>query len=125
MPRKIFPVTHSPPGPGAAPRLRVLLLGAAADLPGILREADGASAVLAPFDALDAGLLARVRPERIVAPLIGTDLDLADLTERLALLGFAGVLRCHCRPLPRRDEVLQALAEAFPDIRVEIVERPR
>lgn len=125
MPRKPPPIPQPHVGAFAPPRRRILVLGSVRDTPEILGETQGASAVLAPFSALDAGLLVRVRPEVIVAQVIGTDHDVADLAERLADMGFVGVLRSYSRPIPRRDEVAQALAEAFPDIRFEFVELPR
>lgn len=124
MPRSSPPAPSRPPLTPQA-RSRILVVGPVQEIPEVLGETMGASAVIAPFAALDAGLLARVRPDAVLAPVIGTDHDLADLAERLSDLGYRGVLRCYCRPLPRRADVLAALAEAFPDIALELVEVPR
>lgn len=125
MPRKAVPSPNPLPPPSGRPRRRLLVLGSVRQSPEILRECDGASVVIAPYAALDAGLLVRSRPDAVLVPLIGTGHDLADVAERLAGLGYRGTLRGYCRPVPKRDEVLQALAEAFPDIVIDMVELRR
>lgn len=114
------------PAPSSSPaRRRLLILGPVQGIPELLGEATGASAVLAPFAALDAGLLLRARPDVVLARVAGTGPDLFDLAERLSDLGYRGPLRCYCRPLPRRDALLASLAETFPGLTVEIVETAR
>lgn len=117
---------HAAPPPRNVPpteqRRRLLIIGPVQDIPEVLGEAFGASALLAPFSAVDAALLVRAAPDMILASLIGTDHDIADLAERLSDLGYRGLLRCYSRPVPRRADILAAMAEAFPDITVEIVE---
>ena len=125
MPRKAVSPTASLAHSSSRPRRRILVLGSVRESPEILRECDGATAVIAPFATLDAGLLIRSRPDTILVPLIGTGHDLADVAERLAGLGYRGTLRGYCRPVPKREEVLQALTEAFPDIAVDMVELRR
>ena len=121
MPRHVA----SPPRPAGLPphqRRRLLIVGPVQEIPEVLGEAAGASAVLAPFAALDAALLARAAPDVVLAPVIGTEHDIADLAERLSDIGYRGVLRCYSRPVPRRAEIAAGLAEAFPEIAVEFVE---
>ena len=110
------------PPPPNHQRRRLLIVGPVHEIPEVLGEATGGSALIAPFDALDAELLARANPDVVLAPLIGTEHDIADIAERLADLGYQGPLRCYSRPVPRRDDIVAALAEAFPEIGVEFVE---
>lgn len=120
MPRNAASTPRSPPSPEQ--RRRLLIIGPVQHIPEVLGETAGASAILAPFEALDAELLARAAPDIVLAPLIGTDHDVADLAERLSDLGYRGLLRCYSRPVPRRADIVAGLAEAFPEITVDFVE---
>ena len=125
MPRKLVPAAPVATFPAGPVRRRILILGSVQDIPEVLRDCDGASVVIAPYRVLDTGLLVRSRPDCILVPLIGTGHDMADVAERLSALAYQGILRCYGRPLPRRDEVVQSLSEAFPGIVFEFVEVPR
>ena len=125
------PTTPSSQGPSTVETLgaalagrRVLLLDPTHTLPDLLRGVQGVMFTIGRFGALDAGYLADSRPDAILAPLVGQDYDVLDLTRRLQELGFKGALRAYCRPLPNTRLVRAEVAHIWPELDFEIFEVP-
>lgn len=89
-----------------------LLIGAVAGPEGAPRAA---------FLRLDATLLARVNPQRVICALFAGDSDAMMVAERLAELGWRGVLTVLAPGLPNRRMVQQELQAIAPWITVEVV----
>jgi hypothetical protein len=79
---------------------RLLMIGALGTLPEIAGRAPGIDTVVLNASQIDADLLARLRPDSILAPLFDSAVDILDLAERLAGLGYRGRLRAVTMPLP-------------------------
>ncbi len=73
--------------------------------------------------ALDAPLLARLLPERVVTPLVGDGFDALDVAERLSALGFRGRLEVLCPALPDRRLIRAEIAAACPGVELRFVTR--
>lgn len=103
-------VVQGPSGPPAAVRL-----------PG--RPA-AEVAVHTTLAALDAGLMARILPERVVTPLLGEGFDALDVAERLAALGFRGRLEIAGPALPDRRLIRAEIAAVCPGVEVRFADDP-
>ena len=101
---------------------RALLIDAGPALPLVPAQPGRRDVVLTQFHMLSAQMLATVRPDGVVAPLIGAGWDLVDLAERLSALRWTGLLFGLTRPLPRRDLVIQEVSGLFPDLRLHLLE---
>ncbi len=66
------------------------------------------------FADVTADALARLRPEVILAPLVGPDFDCLDLAERLSGAGFHGRFRAVAPKVPDPALVRREIAERFP-----------
>jgi hypothetical protein len=104
-----------------APGDRVLVVGEA----GVFaRPALGAGQRLhcAEFDAVDAGLLARLRPDLVLAPLMGCRFDCVDLARILIGAGYRGAFRVLSPALPAPEMVRRELAALCPGLSIDLVE---
>lgn len=61
-------------------------------------------------------------PDAVLAPLLAPDFDILDVTERLARLGFRGLLLISVPPLPDPGTVLAEIRGACSGFRAELVE---
>lgn len=91
---------------------RALLIGAVAGPEGAVRV---------PVQRLDAAVLANFAPDRVVCALFAGDYDAMMVAERLAELGWRGLLVVLAQGLPNRRMVQQELQAIAPWIRVEVV----
>jgi hypothetical protein len=78
----------------------------------------GATVLRTTLAALDAPLLARVLPDRVVAPLMGDGFDALEVAERLEALGYRGRLEVVCPALPDRRLIRAEIAAACPGVEV-------
>lgn len=105
---------------GPAPQETVLLV----DLPD-LPKADALLAGAVPhharFSALGPAMIARIRPDRVVCPLLARDFDASLLAQRLAGWGYRGRLTVIAPRLPDRAMVQREVAAAAPLLKVEVV----
>lgn len=92
---------------------RVLLIGLMKPAPGLLAQA---LMVHSQFRHLTSSLLAEVRPDTVVAPLIASGWDVTDVAEVLHDHGYRGPLMVLTRPLPRADLVRTEIEALFPGI---------
>lgn len=77
--------------------------------------------VMAGTEFPDADLLARVRPDRIVMPLIGLQTDAHDTLTTLDRLGFRGRACVISGPLPRVALVLAELQDRAPRVELHLI----
>ncbi len=103
---------------------RMLIIGATRSLPRALLDLEGVAVTLAQFAMLDADLLARARPDVVLAPLFSTDFDITDLAAHLVRLGFRGAVRAFTRPLPAPKVVVAELRADWPQIDFDLIILP-
>lgn len=104
-------------------RRRVLLVGPTRQA-GSTLAAEGDLLIHARLPFLTAAFLAEVRPDLIVAPLIGPGWDVLDLAEALRQAGWRGALAIQSRPLPRAELVLDEVRALYPGIEVSLSDLP-
>lgn len=103
---------------------RVLIIGPA-EYRLFLTQTDAmATASGADFRDLTAGLLARHRPDEVVAPLLSLSFDILDVAKRLELLGFCGRLKALTSPLPDAAAVATEVRSYCPSIAFTLVTFP-
>lgn len=102
---------------------RTVLLIDAADVLSRLSPRPGhQSVVLTQMRMLSDTMLANVRPDAIVAPLITADYDIVDLGILLEELGYRGDLYALTRPLPRAELVILEVGAVCPRLNVRLLE---
>lgn len=74
------------------------------------------------FTHLNAALLARVTPDVILSPLMGSGFDILDLCDCLAVLGFRGRLVALAPRLPNLRIVATEVRAHAPDLTFEVME---
>lgn len=103
--------------------LRTLLL---VEVPGALSLLDPVpgrqSVVITRRIMLGAPMLAQVRPDAVIGPLIRDGWDILDLGETLEAAGYAGPLFIFSRPLPRAELVLHELCAVCPRLQIRLLE---
>lgn len=102
----------------------VLVVEAQAALPLLDPGPDRQSVVFAPLRLLRAETLAQLRPDAVVAPLIGSNWDILDLGLALEEAGYRGGLFVLTRPLPRADLVLNELRGLCPGLDIRLLTSP-
>ncbi len=85
--------------------------------------APGAQAVERP-DEIDAALLARVRPEKVICPMIGEDYDALSVATLLRSLDFGGTLVVVAPELPNPRMVEREIRNQAGGLRVSVVIKP-
>lgn len=73
------------------------------------------------FRHVSAQMLAEVRPDLIVGPLIAPDWDIVDLCQRISRCGYQGRIQALTRLLPRADLVSGEVSALFPDLQFELM----
>ncbi len=73
-----------------------------------------------PFTALNSAMLYLLRPDLVVCPLFGPDIDAAQLISRLRGIGYGGRLTVIAQ-VPDPDMVAAELAEFGPGIAVTVI----
>lgn len=61
-------------------------------------------------------MLAEVRPDIVIGPLIAADWDIVDLCQRISRCGYQGRILALTRPLPRADLVAGEVGALFPHL---------
>jgi hypothetical protein len=119
--------TRTIPAPDAAPRLRWLVIEPLGPPRPALPTGPEHLVVHGRIEHLSAALLARLAPDRILAPLIAPGWDILDLAARLDQLGWHGRLVARTVPLPRADLVLAEIRALHPglDVTLQPIEVPR
>lgn len=106
----------------------VLVIGATADValpwvvPGVMPG--GAQIEITTMPGLDAALLARLRPDCILAPLMAPGVDILDVAARLDALSYSGLLLAITPPLPNPGIVRREVRLASPGLRFDLIELP-
>lgn len=110
----------------SAADLRALSTVLVVEAPGalsILQPAPGRqSVVITQFSMLRAAMLAQIRPDAVIGPLIRGGWDILDLGEALEAGGYAGPLFVLTRPLPRAELVLRELCAVCPRLSIRLIE---
>ncbi|MGB8813924.1 MAG: hypothetical protein WCC57_12135 [Paracoccaceae bacterium] len=83
------------------------------------------SVVIARFAMLNAELLARVRPECVILPLLSPAFDAIQAIQRLILLGYSGSICVFAPPLPNRAMVEAELRGYAPGVVIKLMELPQ
>lgn len=103
----------------------VLVIDVADPLSLIDRLIPRPSVVMARFAMLNAELLARVRPECVVLPLLSPAFDAIQAIQRLVLLGYSGRICILAPPLPNRAMVETELRGYAPGMTIKLMELPQ
>lgn len=106
---------------GAGNPPRILAVDVPSETVAHLRERSGVDILCVEFAIVDAGLILRIRPDIVLAPLIGSHFDAFDLAGRLTRTGFGGQLSVLSQQIPDLDSVLNEIRDAFPEISVELI----
>ena len=104
--------SHQPP----APALCILALDLQPALAALVP--DGARVHEARFEALDSALLARLRPDRVLLPLMTPEHDAIQMIEQLCRLGYGGMIVVVAPPLPQPRMVERELRNLGPGQRL-------
>lgn len=98
------------------------------EAPGALRlvgnEPVRQGVVMTQLRMLNAGMLAQVRPDAVIGPLIAGNWDSLDLGLTLEELGYRGAFFILTRPLPRTELVLRELRACCPNLSIHVIETP-
>lgn len=71
---------------------------------------------------LTSSMIASVRPDAVIGPLITRDWDIVDLGVALEALGFHGDLFALTQPLPRAELVIREVSAVCQSLRVHLLE---
>ncbi len=114
--------TQSPPATRTVSRLLAVGLPEQALTQALRSDAGLAAGSLAAtgFDHLDAPLLDRMRPDLVLAPLLGDGFDILDVAQALTGLRYAGKLMAISPRLPNPRGVLAELRGHCKGFAVEI-----
>lgn len=80
------------------------------------------SVVLTRKSLLSESMIASVRPDAVIGPLITRDWDIVDLGITLESLGYRGDLYALTRPLPRAELVIREIGAVCRSLRVRLLE---
>ena len=111
-------MTLFPPSPEKPPEVRILALDMQATVPGDLPA--GAVAI-ASFADLDAALLTRLAPDRIILPLLSPGHDATAVVERLQEIGYGGLITVVALKLPNARMVETELRALGPGPRLTLL----
>jgi hypothetical protein len=87
-----------------------------------LEQSGFAPLVHTRFEHLDAKLMAHVRPDTVLAPLIGSGFDILDLCDLLSVLGYRGRLVAFAPKLPDLRLVAAEVRAHAPGVAFEALE---
>ena len=90
---------------------RLLIVGAQQTLPKSLQGMLGSDVAATAFSDLDEGVLQKVDPDIVLAPLFSSQFDITDLAAHLVRLGYRGMVRAYTRPLPAPKIVAQEMEQ--------------
>lgn len=110
--------SDQPEGPHMPETLLVVELP---DLPRADARLDGAVQHHVRFADIDPGLIARLRPDRVICPLLARGFDACLLAQRLEATGFRGRLTVIAPRLPDSAMVQREVSSAAPTLTVEVV----
>jgi|GEM_PF-838392 len=82
------------------------------------------AAIMVQWARLDATLLARIKPDCIVLPLLRSGFDVAQALQRLTALGYCGKVCALSPALPDRAMVEAELRAFAPGLTVDLLEIP-
>lgn len=97
------------------PGLPCLVIGPISPLPEI-------TTVAVSLGAVDAALLAQIRPERVICPLFARDFDALAVASHLSAIGYRGRLTVVAPGLPKPAMVAREIMSQAPGLDVELVE---
>jgi len=87
-----------------------------------LRDTARQSVVMTQLRMLNPRMLAQVRPDAVIGPLIGDGWDSLDLAIALEEMGYRGSFFILSRPLPRAELVLREVRACCPLLTITLVE---
>ena len=111
-------MTEQPDNADAPHPLRLLALDLPIPAPA---EMSGTIMTTAGFAELTADLLARVRPDHVLAPLFSPGHDAIAIVERLEAIGYMGQITVLSRPLPDARMVQSELRALGPGPRLTLL----
>jgi len=98
------------------------------EAPGALRMLNDKPAqqgvVMTQLRMLNPRMLAQVRPDAVIGPLIAASWDSLDLGLALEEMGYQGAFYILTRPLPRTELVLRELRACCPNLSIRLIETP-
>ncbi len=98
------------PGDATAPDSpRLLAVDLSPAIRSRLEQRTGLDVESVTFSRLNVAVLARVRPDAVIAPLITEGHDILDLCRRLTAFGFGGQVYVMADPLPDAEAVLREI----------------
>jgi hypothetical protein len=103
---------------------RILVVDPSQALPRALRGVQGAAITIARMPMIDAGLIARVCPDVVLAPLFSPGHDILDLARLLDRVGYQGALRAYSAPLPNSEIVCAEVRQIWGPRDFDILEVP-
>jgi len=128
MLRTIAQNTGLRPVPPPPVTLRAAKTVLVVEAPGALRMLGDAPSqqgvVMTQFRMLNAGMLARVRPDAVIGPLIADGWDSLDLGIALEEMGCRGTFYILTRALPRTELVLREVRACCPGLTIRVIETP-
>lgn len=103
---------------------RILVVDPSQALPRALRGVQGATITITQIALLDMALVARVRPDVVLAPLFSSNHDILDLARLLDRVGYRGPLRAYSAPLPNTALVCAEVRQIWGERDFDILEIP-
>ena len=103
---------------------RVMVVGALSVLDGFLEGRPADSVISVEYANLTPATVARVRPDLVLAPLLGPGFDILDIGARLDAMGYQARLRAVTLPLPDADAVVREVRMQFRNLDFALIELP-
>ncbi|MCB1397210.1 MAG: hypothetical protein H6898_01735 [Rhodobacter sp.] len=118
---------HAPAAPQPLDRAltaarTVLVVDAPSVLRLLHRQPGRQSVVVTQKRMLTAEMIATVRPDAVIGPLITANWDIVDLGLALEMLGYTGDLYALTRPLPRAELVIREVSALCQGLKVRLLE---
>ena len=101
---------------------RIMEVGAMSMLDGFLRDCGSESIVSITYASLTPATVAKVRPDLVLAPLLGAGFDIVDIGARLEAMGYRARLRAFHTPLPDAAAVVREVCSQFRGLDFALVE---
>ncbi len=101
---------------------RIMMVGAMPTLDAHLRDSGCESIVSVAYSNLTATTIAQVRPDLVLAPLLGPGFDIVDIGVRLEAMGYNARLSAVTVPLPDAVAVAREIRNQFRNLEFALIE---
>ena len=101
---------------------RIMVVGAIPTLDEHLRKSGCESIVSVPYFNLTATTIAQMRPDLVLAPLLGPGFDIVDIGVRLEAMGYSARLSAVTVPLPDAVAVACEIRNQFRKLEFALIE---